>query len=137
MLEIILIPEVEVSEIEFFHLRFLLKSLFRLFLSFFKDFYIAKKVYRFKLLGFWLRFFNFRIFHDSILSLYFYHGNISKANALLGLVSQLSNIVSRLKTYFGLIFNRFFLIISFQISSSQLFCYISAFIKGLKPFWKN
>lgn len=54
------------------------KPLFRLFLSLFKSLYIFERIIcRFRFLGLKLSFFDFKVFHSSVLSLYLGHGNMS------------------------------------------------------------
>lgn len=106
--EILLIPVVKVPELKFLHSHFSFWNFFGFFLSFFEGFCISEKIiYRFKLLGLKLNFFDLRVFHYNALSLYPSHGNMSKIIALLILVIYLSNIRNRLKACFGLNLDRF------------------------------
>ena len=70
----------------------LLKPFLKLFLNLFKRFHIARRIiYRLKILEFF-GFFNSKVFHNSTLSLYLSHSNISKMIALLGLLVYIPNI---------------------------------------------
>lgn len=108
----------------FLFLFLFLKPLFRLFLSVFRDLCIVRKVCKLKFLIFWLNLFTFRDLYNSVLSLYLGHNNINRIIALLSWVVYLPNIKSR---DWGLILVsnlNVFLIIFFQIFSSQLFYFI-------------
>lgn len=82
------------------------KPLFELFMSFFGGFRIVGGIIcRLKVLGLWLRFFDFRIFYSSALNLYF--GCVSGTITLLSLLIYLFNVENRLKACFSLNFDRF------------------------------
>lgn len=84
---------------------FLLKLFFIFFSSLLRGFCTTKRVYRFRLLDFWLSFFDLKVPHSSTMSLYLSRGNMSETIVLLDLVVYLLNIKSRLEACFGLSFN--------------------------------
>lgn len=104
LLEVILTLIAGIPKLEFFYLCF---SFSNLFLNFFGNLCIIEKICGLKLLGFWLRFLDFKIFYDSILGLYFSCGHLGKAIILLNLVVYFLNIISRLEVYFSFNFNHF------------------------------
>lgn len=92
---------------------FFSKPLFRLLPSFFRSIYIAKKIIcKLRVLGFWLRLFDSKVFYANALSLYLDRSNISKTIALLDLIVYFLDIKSRLGACFGFsleyFFNHFF-----------------------------
>lgn len=72
-----------------------LKPFFGLFLSFFRDFHAVEGIYELKLLDFWLRLFNPKVFYGSTLDLYLSHSNKNRTMILVDLMIYLSNIENK------------------------------------------
>ncbi len=95
------------TRVEVFLFAFLFLNLFvRLFLNLFRDFRIIRGVNRFRLLGFWLKYFDLRVFYDNTWGLYYERNNMSKVIALLDLMVNFPNIKNTLEAFFGFNFNR-------------------------------
>ncbi len=121
-----------------------LKAFFGLFPNLLGGFRITKGIIcRLKVFGLWLRFFNSRVFYNSVLSLYLGHGDVSEIIAILSSVVYFPNIRSRLEACFGFNLNRlldyFFLSVQFLTFLFYLSLYegLKVFIEGLRPSWKN
>lgn len=75
-----------------------LRLFFRFFLSFFKSFCIARRIIcKLEFLAFWLKFFDFKVFYSSVLSLYLGRSNINRIIVLLNLIFHLFYIEDRLE----------------------------------------